>query len=435
MKRRTLGSIASHPAVIVGSMVLAVVLGIFAKPFALALAPLGDLYVDLLEMTVVPILFSIVALSIMKLMIAPNVRRYAMRMAGVVPAIFVLMTAVSGFVAIVVKPGAHIDPNARASLGIAVSDRIERTEIALDTPPSPRPSEAEQIVTALVPQNVFSALTSGDALKIVFFAVILGAALGVLYGAHYHVVYEFIEEVYHAFYQILAWVIALLPLGLLCIIASQTARIDDRVFIAMWVFVAAFVVIAGLLCGGAIAAIAAIGRVSFLQAAAAMRPAFLLAFFTRNSFASIPIAVSALHDLGFEDDASELMVPFAVSFCRFANAAYFTLAALFAAQLYGLPLDFGTVLAIAALAIVAGIASAGTMGIASLLPLGLVMRNAGLPFDAVLVLFIAIDPVIDPFRSMLQIAAGAAAGAGVAGSRDTVAAAAPIEPWRGAPVQ
>jgi proton glutamate symport protein len=417
MNRRTLGSFTSNPIVIFASMAVAVALGIFAKPFALALAPAGNLYVDLLAMCVVPILFSIVALSIMKLMISPNARRYAIRMVAVVPAIFVLFTAISIVVSVAVQPGARIDTKERASLGIAVSDRIERTEIALDTPPAPQPSQAQQIVAALVPQNVFAALASGDALKILFFAVVLGIALGVLYGAHYHAVYELIEEVYHAFYQILTWIIVALPLGLLCIMASETARIDDRVFAAMWAYLVAFVAIVTVLCVGAIAVIAALGRVPFGRAAAALRPALLLGFSTRNSFACIPLAVSALHVLNFENDASELMVPFAISFCRFANAAYFTLAAFFAAQLYGLPLDVGMSLAIAGLAIVAGIASAGSMGIASLLPLGLVMHSAGLPFDAVLVLFIAVDPVIDPFRSMLQVAAGAVAAAGVAGSR------------------
>jgi proton glutamate symport protein len=107
--------------------------------------------------------------------------------------------------------------------------------------------------------------------------------------------------------------------------------------------------------------------------------------------------------LKFERQAINVVVPLAVTVGRFGQVLYFALASLFIAQLYKADLGVGGLSIVVIGSIFAGIASSGATGIATLATMGVVLQPLGLPLDAVLVLFFAVDPIMDPFRTLCTL--------------------------------
>jgi hypothetical protein len=109
------------------------------------------------------------------------------------------------------------------------------------------------------------------------------------------------------------------------------------------------------------------------------------------------------------------MVPLGVTICRYGSVIYFSLATMFVAQLYDTPLDAQAYAIILIGSIFAGMATSGASGVLTLAMMLLVLEPLGLPFEAVLVLFIAIDPIIDPLRTLLIVYVACATSALISG--------------------
>jgi len=87
---------------------------------------------------------------------------------------------------------------------------------------------------------------------------------------------------------------------------------------------------------------------------------------------------------------------------------------MFVMQLYQKPLDISILVIILIGSVFAGMATSGVTGILTLTMLGLVLDPLKLPLDAVLVLFVAIDPIINPFRTLSIVQTGMATTAMIA---------------------
>ena len=90
----------------------------------------------------------------------------------------------------------------------------------------------------------------------------------------------------------------------------------------------------------------------------------------------------------------------AITLCRFGPIAYFAIATIFVSSLYQSSLGIGDIIILIFASIFAGMATSGQSGVLTLTMLSIVLSPLGLPLDAVLVLLIAIDPLINPFRTL-----------------------------------
>lgn len=160
---------------------------------------------------------------------------------------------------------------------------------------------------------------------------------------------------------------------------------------------------------------------SFGQVLTAIKDPTILALATSSSLACLPAAISSLsEDLGFDRQTTDLVTPLTITLCRFGSVAYFGAAALFVVQLYQKEMGLSTLLTILVGAILAGMATSGVTGILTLTMLGLVLDPLRLPLEAVLVLFIAIDPLMDPLRTLGIVHTGMATTAAIAAPQTIV---------------
>ncbi|MEM8502358.1 MAG: cation:dicarboxylase symporter family transporter [Cyanobacteria bacterium P01_D01_bin.1] len=391
------------PWAILASVALAVYVGTNHPVVAETVAPFGDLYLGLLKMCVLPILLSAITASIGRLMSSADAKRYIQRILVVFPVSLLMASSVASAIAFIIGPGRNLSEETLANLGVLVNDSsldyevsLSGVDVIIDSGPT-----MSEIVMTVVPENIFSALSEGQTLKVLFFSIMFGISLGLLREEVTSLVFPLLDSVFKSFNQLMQWLTLLLPLGLFSLLSYQLAHQGMEVILSMINFVLVALVAFTVIYGLSTIVIWQQTQMSLPAVFATLREPTLLALATSSSFACLPSAIATLsNSLKFDKQTTNLVTPLAITLCRFGAVIYFALASLFVAQLYDKaigPLELGLIIVAS---IVAGMATSGVTGILTLTMLGIVLDPLGLPLEAVLVLFIAIDPLLDPMRTL-----------------------------------
>jgi proton glutamate symport protein len=403
-----------NPWTILCSALLAMYIGVSQPDFAKSLAPLGNIYLSLLKMCVLPILISAITMSIGKLMVSNDAVRYIKRVLSVFPIGMLIVSLVGLVTALIFGPGRSLSSATLQKLGVLINKEGVDLVLSLSGPPLPpkEPPGLLSFIISMIPSNIFGSLSEGETLKVVFFSIVFGATLGIVNrnASNPYQIFNTFEAIYKSFNKMIGWLTLILPFGLFSLLASQIAKAGLNVIFAMVSFL-----LAGLLAYAIVYMISTLviwsqvkRPLSFVFAT--LQDTSILALATSNAFACLPSTISAMSDVfKFERQAINVVVPLAVTVGRFGQIVYFALASLFVAQLYKSELGVGSLSIVIVGSIFAGIASSGATGIATLATMNVVLQPLGLPLEAVLVLFFAIDPIMDPFRTLCTLHTGIAA--------------------------
>lgn len=401
-----------NPIIILCSVLLGGYIGTSHKPFAEFIAPIGTLYLGLLKMCVLPILLSAIANSIGRLMQTQNARQYVQRILIVFPLALLVVSVLTVAIAAITGPGRNLSAATLENLGGLINQSGIDLEISLSGPIVLEESGANisSFLNSMVPDNIFLALSEGQTLKVLIFAIVFGVSLGLVKTTSTNALFDILDSVYRTFNQVIHWLTYLLPFGLFSLLAYQLSQIGLDVLLSMVNFVgvmlATFILIyllgTGLICWRA--------KQSFGAVFLAIKEPTILALATTSSLACMPAAIASLSEtLRFDRQTIDLVTPLSITLCRFGSVIYFAAATLFVIQLYQKPLTISMLVMVIVGAILAGMATSGVTGILTLTMLSLVLDPLRLPLDAVLVLFVAIDPLIDPFRTLSIVHTGMAA--------------------------
>jgi len=417
-----LKKILKHPLTILLSICAGVALGLFDKNISAALgmgslaaqlAMLGQLYLFLIQMTVIPIIVTAIAGSLAKLIRSKSASGSLRRLTFVFIAAIAMVAVIGMATGYFGQPGLGMDENTKTTLGKIISKGSDAQqtgvlELSLGAAEEVVKKDTSSIftfLTRMIPQNIFSSLTAGNTLEIVIFAILFGIALGFIKNKSADSLIALLGSLFEVFQTLINWSLYALPFGLIFLLSGQIASVGVEIFNAMLKFIVLFY-------GG--------GLVIFLVASVliwirtrernplkvlgALLDPIIISFATRSSLASLPSSITSLEDkLGFDSDSVNLTLPLGMTLGRFGNIFFFALASFFVVQLYGVSLGFAQYLMIFIGVIFAGTATAGASGIVTLSVINIVLSPLGLPIEAILVIFMAIDPIIDPMRTFLIV--------------------------------
>jgi Na+/H+-dicarboxylate symporter len=400
--RRTLATILLHPLAILTGMVLGGLYGWVDKGGTPFIEPIGSIYLKLLQMCVIPLLFTAVVTSLSKLFSDGAASRYVGRLV----LLLVLGLVVAGSLGLALgqwgRPGAELQQHAKQIIGQV----IFRGEAATSTTAS---SDIAHIAIAIVPENIFVALSSGNMLAILFFAILFGVALGSIGRVKAAGTIALFETLYETFIKIIVWLMYVLPIGLFCLAYSQVSSIGVDVLLAMTKLV--FYIYAGsvgLIVFYSIIIWLRVGG-SYWKSVAALRESVFVAFGTSSSFAAVPAALRGLKDgLKLDRSVVDLVMPLGITLNPPGSVLHFALATIFLSNLYGIHLDFGQILFVLVGSTLAGVAASGAPGVAALSMISIILIPLGLPVEVAIILLVAIDPVVDPILTVVNVQANAA---------------------------
>ena len=148
---------------------------------------------------------------------------------------------------------------------------------------------------------------------------------------------------------------------------------------------------------------------SYWRSVGALKEAMFVAFGTSSSFAAIPAALRGLKDgLKLDRSVVDLAMPLGITLNPPGSVFHFAIATLFLSNLYGIHLDVGQMIFVVLGAMLAGVAASGAPGIAALTMISIILVPLGLPVEVAIILLVAIDPIVDPILTVVNVVGNAA---------------------------
>ncbi len=407
-KQTRLRQLLLSPWTILAGVLAGLYLGTYRPEMVPFVAPIGLIFINILKMCVMPILVSAIAASLARLIKSHTGKGFLGRILGLFLIAMIGVSLVGMVVGMIAKPGANLGAAGLSIMGSHVSASkyapdIEINIIKIQKRQSKKPTTTELLDT-LIPQNIFKALSSGRNLQVLFFSILVGIAIGFLPPAPSRTLTEVLEALYSVFAKLVDWLRYLLPFGLCGLIAQQSSNTKIELLLAMGKFLLVILLPFVILLGIGIVTLKLRSRRSIKQVMKALKDPIIISLGSAASLPAIPSSLSAMTEvLGFSKNKIDLLVPLGITACRFGNMLYFAVATLFVSQLYQIPISSTELIMVLAGSILAGMATAGTSGVMTLVMLGLILKPLGLPLDGVLPLLIVIDPIIGPLRAMTNV--------------------------------
>ena len=403
------GKILKNPITIFIAVGIGIAFGIYEKSYALSLGIIGDAYLNLFQMTVIPILVTSIVASLAQLMKDKNARSHILKIIFV---FLIMLTATSFFGAMagyLGRPGENLGESTTEVLDSVIKDSSDTTqdEIALYDASGDAAQKKSSLVDFffnIIPSNIFTAFSSGSILQLVFFSIIFGIAIGFLREDYSNRLINGAISLKESFQKLISWTMYGLPIGLVFLMGKQIAQVGVEILLAMVKFIVVFYIaglVAMLICTIIIWLKSGIKN-PFKVLRKVIDP-IIICFATRNSFAALPSSISALKALKYDHNTVDLVFPLGLTVLRFGNILYFAFASCFIAQIYDTPLSIPTMALIVVGSLLAGTATAGASGLLTLPMISLIMDPIGLPVESILVVFMAIDSLIDPMRTLLIV--------------------------------
>ncbi|MEI6426817.1 MAG: cation:dicarboxylase symporter family transporter [Pseudanabaena sp. ELA607] len=401
----------TSPYALALSAVIGVVLGLTLPNVAKSLQFIGKSYLDLLRLCVLPIVLTAIIISACKITKLPNAGGFVFKMITIFISAQVVTALLSLLISVISQPGANLNANTLASLGAEINNKGINYEINLNNPVIPTPENPFlDLLASTIPSNIFNALAQNRTLQVVFFSVLFGVALGLINRSDMrNRMIDGLEEVYDSFNKIVKWVNALMPIGLFSLLAAQAANGGTSILGLMLKFIVVSIATLLIVYGANFLIVWFRSKASFQQVWLASEEYTILTMATANSTSSIPSAIQCLSEsLNFDAKSVNAGIPIGVVAFRYGTVAYFVTVALFASELYGMNLTFSHTCLIIIGSMFGAISSSGAIGIATLQALDILFKPLGIPLDAIMVLLIAINPVVNCFQATVNVSASVA---------------------------
>jgi proton glutamate symport protein len=286
---------------------------------------------------------------------------------------------------------------------------IQRTAAEAAVPPAP--ANLNSLLEHIVPTSIVDAMARNDALQIVVFAFLFGAACAAV-GAKAQPVVSFCSALAEVMFRYTRYVMVLAPLGVGAALAVTVGSKGlgvlfglGKLILTMYASLAVFVVVVL----GAVLAIARIPLAGFYRA---VREPFLIAFSTASSEAALPLALENMEQFGVPKHIVGFVIPTGYSFNLDGTTLYLSLASVFVAQAAGVTLSFGQQLL---MMLTLMLTSKGVAGVprAALVILAGTLTTFHLPMEGAAVL-LGVDALMDMARTSTNVLGNCLASAVVA---------------------
>ena len=366
----------------------------------LAIEPIGTAWIRLITMVVVPLVVASLFVATASLGDLRKLAGLGGRTLGFFLVTTVLAATTGLGAALLVEPGSGIDSAAREALasefGTAATSRA--------TPQESR--SLGDAVVSMIPRNPVAAAAQMDLLPLIVSVVIFGAAANLIAAKRRETLVGFFSAINDLCMVVVGWLMKLAPYAVFILIATTTVRFGTdllgRLLIYSLVVVGALAIHLVVVLAPALKFLARVDIVAFWRRAA---EAPLLAFSTASSNATLPVSMKvAEQKLGVSERVARFVLPAAATLNMNGGAAYKAVTAVFLAQFYGLPLDFGQQVTIVAAATIAAVAGVGVPS-SSLVTTLIVLSAIGLGEQAAagIALVAGLDGILDRFRTSVNV--------------------------------
>jgi len=351
---------------------------------------LGNLFLDLLRLVLIPLVFSSIVVGVASLRTHNRMHRV-----WVTTLLFFFITM--GLAIVLGFSAANIF---RPGEGMQLAMFAEATQ-NFQARQMPLPDYIAQFLRGMF-QNPFKALAQGDILAVVMVALFLGIAL-VVGGDRYRNIRRIIEELQELCLLVVGWIMRLAPLGIAALLLQLVASQNVALLGSLAHFIT---VVFGTTLFHGIVVLPLIlwlfTRMSPLQFLKRAREPLITAFATSSSAATLPITLRCTEQrLHVKKEIASFVIPLGATANMDGTALYEAAAVLFVARLAGVELDLVHQVIVFAVAMLGAIGAPGIPSV-GMLSMVLVLESVGLPTEAIAIL-LPIDRILDTVRTAVNV--------------------------------
>lgn len=397
--------ILTNPLTVLSSIVLGVLFGVYFPVESIMFEEVGSIYLSLLKVVVLPFLLATILVGIVSLLQKDDA---AGMIKKIIIGFVVSMFIASGIgVGSVLLTSSEMTPEKQVKMGSLVADREQGNvdlQVSLSKPKEEVKEHGPSIFSKFIPENIFQSLNTGESLKVVIFCLIFGIALGQIKSEGLKVIVSSLQAIQNASISIFKFLNYFLPFALLAMISSQVGKVGLSIFETMLEFITQQALGGvGIILVATLVLILKSKNTTIREVISAVKDTIIVAISSRSSLACIPYAQEALTKLKYERSSVELMIPLSFTVNRVGSITYYAISTLFIANIYGISLTWIALGMVLLGAILAGLASAGTTGVLTVATVSIVCDLLQLPHEAVIVLLIAVDPIMDMIRTASHV--------------------------------
>jgi proton glutamate symport protein len=360
--------------------------------------PLADTFLRMIKMIIAPLLFSTLVVGI-----AGTGDLKAMGRIGL-KAIIYFETATT----IALFLGLGLVNLFQPGVGVTAPSMSTDTLKAVQAIPT---HSGWDMLVSLIPTSVVDAMARGDILQLVIFSTFFGIGLAAV-GAKGKPVMDVLESVAQVMFKFTGYVMKFAPIGVMAAIAATVGKMGIGILFTLGKLVllmyGGLILFALIVIGG----VSYLIRVPFLTFLRAIKEPFLIAFTTASSEAALPKALEVMEKFGCPKNIVGLVLPTGYSFNLDGTTLYLSLASVFVAQLFGVPMTFGQQMV---MMLTLMVTSKGVAGVprAALVVLTATLSQFNLPLEGAAIL-LAIDQILDMGRTAVNVMGNCIATAVVA---------------------
>lgn len=367
-------------------LILGVIFGYAFPKYAVELKPVGDMFIRMIKMIVVPLVFSSLVMGIAGTGDFKKLGRLGVK-AILWFEIATTLALIVGLVVVnVFQPGVGVNVvGADASAAAAASKKtIDMT----------------QMLVNIVPTNIVDAMGRGDMLQIILFSTFFGVAAAAM-GAKGKPVVDMCISVAEIMFKFTWYVMKLAPIGVFALIAFTVGKFGLGMLIplakligSLYFALIAFVLL--VLFGASM-----VIRVNFFHLLRALKEPILIAFSTASSEAALPIAMEKLEKFGVPKHIITFVLPTGYTFNLDGSTLYSALAVVFIAQVYGVPFDLSQQILMVLTLMLSTKGIAAVPG-ASLIVIAGTAAAFGLPVEGIGII-LGVDRILDMARTACNL--------------------------------
>ena len=359
------------------------------------LAPLGTIFINLIRMTVIPLVASMLVASVGSLASAGALGRAGARAATIAFVILGITAVATVLIATPVLARMPIDQDAAMAL------RGPATASAAYTAPAAALVPGQWFID-LVPPNVVKAAADGAMLPVIVFSVLFGVALAGVGAERRDAVLRVTQGIADAMQRLVSGILELAPLGVFALAVPLASKLG----LAAAGAVATYIVLVVLLTIAAAAVLLyplgiVVGQMSPRAFVSFCAPAQAVAFASRSSLAALPAMVESGERAKLPPVVARFILPLAASVFRIGAAVAMPVGVLFLARLYGATLSPAQLASVVFTVVLSSVAVPGVPG-GSIIAMVPVLAVVNLPIDGIGIL-LAVDTIPDMFRTTANV--------------------------------
>ncbi len=348
----------------------------------------GQGFIKLMKMLVVPLVFCSLVCGSMAIGDTKKLGSV-----GVRTIIFYLLTTalaitVALLVGNLINPGMGLDMST-IQANVTSVDSVESTSLV-------------ETILNIIPDNPIGSLANGNMLQIIVFALLVGVILAKL-GEKTEIVGNFFSQFNDIMMEMTMMVMAVAPIGVFCLIARTFAGIGFSAFLPLGKYMIGVLLALAVQCFfvylGLLKLFTGLNPIKFIKN---FFPVMAFAFSTATSNATIPLSIDTLaKKMGVSKRISSFTIPLGATINMDGTAIMQGVAVVFAAQAFGINLDFTDYITVIGTATLASIGTAGIPSV-GLVTLTMVFNSVGLPVEAI-GMIMGIDRILDMTRTAVNI--------------------------------